>query len=556
MQSGFTGHVTPSEWRWVLTASILLVGLAFIPFLWVFLSNAPDSGWQFMGALHGHIEASAYLSRIRQGMEGNLLVEFLHTPEHHEGIIFQLIYPLLGQVSRLASDSLSPILVFHVARVSVTVFMYLALYQLAATIWMRIRTRRIFFVLVAVGSGLGWVVVVLTGGQTPSQLPIDMILPQISPFFAGLVSVHTPLTIACLALLVAIFVEALRPGIEDSPSVRNKGALAFALGIVLVLLYPEAYVLFALVSIITVAIGWYFARRMTQRELLWLMWSLVPALPILIYDILIIRSNPFVMEWIDQRTFQTINIVQLLVGLGGMLIFGLPSIIRALRRFESDGDRFMIVWLFVGCIGAILPLVIQAHFLVGIMIPLAYFASRSIEDVWIKRIHRLYRRRLFAVLALLLMISNLFALIVPVIPLGSRNPTNSSGLVVSSEYRAALEWLGRQNLRGQVVMASPEIGIWIPAWLGAKTVGVHPTETMDAGVKADMIAEWYQMSAEDECVQSLIRINGFQERYSVNFVIYGSLEARFGEGDCLESLIFVANFGDVEIYQLPAVLPR
>ncbi|PJF20612.1 MAG: hypothetical protein CUN56_15290, partial [Phototrophicales bacterium] len=213
MQSGFTGYVTPGEWRWVLVVSILFVGLAFIPFLWILANNNAESGWQFMGALHAHVDASAYLSRIRQGMEGKLLVQFLHTPENHAAFIMQPIYPLLGQVSRLASDQLSPILVFHVARVSVTVFMYLALYQLAATIWMRIRTRRVFFVLVAVGSGFGWLMLLITGNLKSLTLPIDIILPQVSPFFAGLVSVHTPLALACLALLVAIIIAALRPGV-------------------------------------------------------------------------------------------------------------------------------------------------------------------------------------------------------------------------------------------------------------------------------------------------------------------------------------------------------
>ncbi len=555
MQTGFTGHVTPVEWRWVLVVSIMLVGLAFVPFLWVVINSNADSGWQFMGALHSHVEASAYLSRIRQGMDGDALIQFLHTPESHTRFILQPIYPLLGQISRLASDNLSSILVFHVARVSVTVFMYLALYQLAATIWLRVRTRRMFFILVSVGSGFGWIVLVLTGGNMTSTAPIDLVHSQLSPFFSGLVSVHIPLAIACLALLAAISVSALRPGVDSVPTVRNSGIVAFVLGIVLSLLYPEAYILFALSLGITIGVQWYFAKKITQREILWMGWSLVPALPILIYYVLIIRSNQFVMEWVQQRANYPLDVFQLFIGLGGLLLVGLPSIIRAIRRFESDGDRFMIIWLLVACIGSLLPMNIRAHFLIAIMIPIAYFATRSIEDVWLKYFPRRNRTVVFAITIPFFMISNLLVLLIPLIPLSSATPTESAGLVISTEYRATLEWLDKRVNDREVVLSSPEIGTWIPVWLGGHSVAGHPNETMDAIEKVNAVTDWYQIESLEDCENSLLRVSGFMQKFTVEYVIYGPLERRLGDGVCLQTLNFVASFGDVEIYRVPMAFP-
>lgn len=555
MQSGFTGHVTPFEWRWVLVVSIMLVGLAFVPFLWVVINGNADSGWQFMGALHNHVEASAYLSRIRQGMDGDMLIQFLHTPESHTRFILQPIYPLLGQISRLASDNLSSILVFHVARVSVTVFMYLALYQLAATIWLRVRTRRMFFILVSVGSGFGWLVLVLTGGKTSSIAPIDLVHSQLSPFFSGLVSVHIPLAIACLALLAAITISAFRPGVDSVPTVQNSGIVAFVLGIVVTLLYPEAYVLYAVSLGITIGMQWYFAKEITKREILWMGWSLVPALPILIYFILIIRSNPFVMEWVQQQSNYSLDVFQLFIGLGGLVLVGLPSIMRAIRRFESDGDRFMIIWLLVACIGSLLPMNIRTHFLIGIMIPVAYFATRSIEDVWLKYFPRRNRTLIFATTIPFFMISNLLVLLIPLIPLSSATPTESAGLVISTEYRATLEWLDKRVNDREVVLSSPEIGTWIPVWLGGHSVAGHTNETMDAIEKVNAIQNWYLLTSLEDCENSLLRVNGFMQQFTVEYVIYGPLERRLGDGVCLQTLNFVASFGDVEIYRVPKAFP-
>jgi len=552
MQSGITGHVNPKEWRWVFIVSILLVGLAFIPFLWVVMNNNTESNWQFMGALHSHAEASAYLSRIRQGMEGDILVRFMHTPEPHQSVILQPVYPLLGQVSRLAADNLSPILVFHVARVSVTVFMYMALYQLAATIWTRVRTRRVFFALVAVGSGLGWLSLVLGG----ASIPIDLTYSHLSPFYSGLVSIHVPLTIACLALLGAIVIAALRPGVMTVPTVRNSGLVAFVLGIVLVLLYPEAYLLLVISVVLTVVFQWYFAKQVTNRELLWMMWTLVPALPFLIYNVLVLRSNVFVQEWIQQRSSQVVDPLQLLLSLGILLLIGLPSIYRAIRRFESDGDRYMIIWLLVSCIGALLPIDIRIHFLVGVMIPVAYFATRSIEDVWLQYFQRRYRTITFALVVVLVMISNLVALLTPLIPIASQNSLDSQGLIASRDYGVALNWLEQRVTATDVVLASPEISTWIPLWLGTYTVAGHPHETMDSRMKFDTVADLYQRDNDADCDDALRRLDGFNGRYTINYVIYGLQERQYGDAACLRDLTFVASFGDVEIYQVSTIFPR
>lgn len=555
MQSGITGHVNPAEWRWVFVVSILLVGLAFVPFLWFVINNDADSTWQFMGALHGHVESSAYISRIQQGMRGDVLVQFMHTPEAHSGFILQPIYPLLGQVSRFAADNLSPILVFHVARVSVTVFMYMTLYQLAATIWTRVRTRRVFFVLVSVGSGLGWVSLVTAQLTGIRNVPIDLAYVHLSPFYSGLVSIHVPLAIACMALLGAIIISEFRPGVTTLPTVRNSGVIAFALGIVLVLMDAEAYVTIAIALIITILAHWYFAKKITNRELLWMLWTLVPALPFLIYNILIIRSNPFVQEWIRQRAEYHVDPIQLILALGVMLWIGIPSIIRAVRYFESDSDRFMIIWLLVSCFGVFVPIDIRVYFLVGVMIPIAYFATRSIEDVWIKYIARRYRTLVFSFLAVFLMISNLVVLLTPLIPLMSSNPSNSAGMILSQEYGVALGWLNPRTNSSDVVLASPEVSSWIPVWLGSHSVAGHPYETMTSREKVADVTEFYNYDSDD-CDSAYRRIDGFEQAYTVRYLIYGPMERKLGDGICQDAVIFMASFGEVEIYQLLTQYPR
>jgi len=220
MRSGYSSHITSSEWRWVITISTILVALAFLPFLWVLIVGLTDSPWQFMGALHDYQNSAVSLAHLFEATQGRWLTHFTHTPEPHSSAFLMPIYALLGQFARITS--LSPIVIFHVARVGAGLTMYIALYQLAAMIWMRVRTRRIFFVVVSLGAGFGWFLTPLT--ETFTYL--DVVVPSAFPFHSSLVNVHFPLAIACLAILGGIIVTVTRPGNKDVPSVQNGGVTA------------------------------------------------------------------------------------------------------------------------------------------------------------------------------------------------------------------------------------------------------------------------------------------------------------------------------------------
>src|SRR5664279_1437807 len=253
MQSRQTVHIMSAEWRWVILVGIALVLLAFSPLVWVALRGTP--GWQFMGVLHNYGDGATYISKMRLGYEGSWLVYFQDTPELHSGAFIQVIYLLLGQLSRLIA--VPPIVMFHVARVGAALFMYVAIYQLGATIWMRVRARRIFFVIAVLGAGLGWL---FAGPLNDTAFP-DFAIPEAFSLYSTFMNVHFPLTIACLALLIGLFITAYRPGAEEDRSVDSSWPLASLLSVALAFLYPQALVPIGAALILYVGIVWGQDRR-------------------------------------------------------------------------------------------------------------------------------------------------------------------------------------------------------------------------------------------------------------------------------------------------------
>jgi hypothetical protein len=543
MPSDYTGHVKRAEWRWVVLVSLTLLLISFLPFIIIAGLN-PGSGWQFMGALHHPADAAASISRIVQGAEGRWLVDFLHTPIPQEGALVEPVYALLGHLSQVTLRS--PVTMFHSVRLLAGFFMYLALYQLAASIWVKVRTRREFFVLAAIGSGLGWLYALLLPGQ-PAVL-LDLEVPQAFPFYAGLINVHFPLAIMSLSLLVAALLPVFRPGELSEPGVNNSALSAFLAGLLLSLVYPDALLPVALAFAGSMVARWIGHRKVTVREWRWGLWVLVPALPIVSYLLLTLVTNPAMQTWLLQRGRDLPAVWMLPVGLGLPLLVALPGLWRGITEFEPDGDRFMLLWLLSMLLLSYLPGLGQSM-LAGLMLPVAYFATRSLEDVWLKMINRLTRRRLYIVLIPLIAASHLLVLMLPLTPILSNWPP--SGAILDDEYLAAMTWLEPRTDFDDVVLASPEVSMWIPVWTEARVVYGHPAETLNAPELRSQVYTWYTLDESTDETGDTAACDDLLRILAVDYVVVGFHERDIGAATCAGELEQVLSAGAVDVYQVP-----
>lgn len=524
-------HISAAEWRWVILVASALALLAFAPLVWVAARGIPE--WQFMGALHNYLDGATYYSKMMLGLNGEWLVYFQHTPEAHSGAFIQILYLILGHLSRVSGVPL--MVMFHVTRVGAALFMYVALYQLGATIWMRIRTRRIFFAVVSVGAGFGWLLAPLTQDTT---FP-DLSLPEAFPFYSTLMNVHFPLTLACLALLVSLYVLVFRPGASEDPFIEHGWPLAGLLSIILAFLYPQSLVpiIVAVVALMVSLVLRY--RRIDPTLMRWALATVLPAIPIAIYYGMVVMYNPAMAEWNAQNVTSAPSPIILVLGFGLPLLLSIPGIVRAVRRFERDGDRLMILWLLAMIIAIYLPTNVQRRFAVGMMIPIAYFATRSIEDVWLPRISRRWRTYVFAVLIPVLAISQFLMLFLPVLPAIVGQPIAAQGVFLERDYAVTYGWLNERIRSDTVILAAPIPSAWIPGWAGGRVVYGHPYETLDAEHKRQQVLDWYNRGAN--CAALL-------EEYDVRYVLYGPQEMRLGQTDCLTGLQEIARFGSVTVY--------
>jgi hypothetical protein len=501
--------------------------VSFIPILWVAFSGVTGEQWQFMGILSNYRDGATYVAKMLQGYEGSWLITFRHSPETHNPVLIQVLYPALGHLARLLN--IPSVALFHVARAVASLIMYMAVYYLGATIWPRRRARRVFFTVAGIGSGLGWLWALLTG-QTETP---DLVIPEIFPFYSSLVNIHFPLAIACLCLLFGLLIVAFRPGMNDDPGANNGGLAAMSLGFAVSLLYPQALVPLSLTIIGYVGIASWRRRMGKMRELRWLLAIILPGLPYAAYLFAIVNYNPAVAIWNRQNVTAAPSLLVFLIGLGVPLLMALPAIYRAVRDFHQDGDQLALLWLIAMFVTIYLHTNIQRRFAVGMMIPIAYFATRSLEDFWFQQISRRWRYRLLVAIIPTMTMSYLLIL------LGTMRV--DTGPFLERSYGRAIEWLQDHSQPEDVVLASPEVSLWIPGWIGARVVYAHPYETLNAKVREQQVKEWFASDDRGVCQQLI-------QEFGIRFVVVGPRERAIGEAHCVDNLTEVYSAASVTIY--------
>ncbi|MBK8021350.1 MAG: hypothetical protein IPK19_07915 [Chloroflexi bacterium] len=527
-----TSFITPGEMRWLVFAACVLALLVFAPLIWVALRGTEN--WQFMGVLHNYRDGATYLSKMNIGYEGGWLMRFQHTPEDHAGAFIQVFYLLLGHIARVTT--LPMITVFHIARLGAALIMYGALYQFAAIVWARVRTRRNFFVLVVLGSGFGWLFGLLTGSD---QYPDFALLPEAFPFFSTMVNVHFPLTIACLALLSGLLIAAMRPGSSHLTVLRSGLPVASLLSLSLAILYPQALVPIGGSLALYTALLVIRRNNMAPRALRWLLAIGLPALPFAIYYAVTVRFNPAMATWNAQNVTLAPDLLTFLLGFALPLLLAIPAIWRAARRFERDGDWLMLLWLVAFLISIYLPTNTQRRFAVGLMIPIAYFATRAVEDVWYRLISPRWRGGAIVLGAAVMAFSPLLVLFIPALPSMTGSPDAAIGIFLEEDYAATFSWMRERTEPEDVVLASPVVSAWVPGWVGSRVVYGHPYETLDAAAKEAAVRAWFASGAD---CRTLL------DTYDVRFVIVGPEELALGDTSCIDSMQLAARTNSVAVY--------
>ena len=483
------------EWRWVAIVTLALGVASTLPYLAAW-TMAP-AGQHFTGLLFNPQDGNSYIAKMRQGLEGSWLFRLPYTPEPQDGAPLYLFHLFLGHVARWTGLPL--IAVYHLARVVGGAAMLVMLYVLAACVSDDAREpfgygpldraqgeRRAIFLLAALGSGLGWLVVFF-GYQSA-----DLWVPEAFPVYALLANAHFPLSMGLMAGIAWCGLQIAGGKKQETGGKKQEAGSKrqrwCGLGMILGAVALGAIQPFGLAAVFG-GLGVMLVARVVRERAFpwqavgWVVLAGLVALPYPLYMLQAIQADPALAAWNAQNVTGSPPLWDWALSYGLVLALAVFGVVFAVRR-GSDVDWLLVGWIGVTLVGMYLPwLPLQRRLSLGLGVPLGLSAGAG----WWRGVRPHVKAR-WRGLALGLVVAS--CALTPVFLIVGHLATAPDFYLSDGEW-AAVEWLREEGEPGTVVLCSPRMGLFVPAWAGQPVVYGHPFETVDAEArKAQVEAFW------------------------------------------------------------------
>jgi hypothetical protein len=521
------------EWRFVLILSIIALTVTCIPYALGAALSTEDRA--FGGFVYAVEDCYSYLAKMRQGAEGAWRFHIAYTPEPHPGTLFFPFHLLLGKVAALlpgADLTRRMVWVYHGARVTLGLVLLITVYRFLAACTDRVAVRRLAWLIVTCGGGLGWLLVALGQPGWLGSMPLDFILPEGFTFLVLYAFPHIALARSLLLWGILCLVKAWETPTEaaiQNPDHASRtthhashtrglkwstlaGLLWLAMGLIVPFYVAVAW---AVMGMAWVALALRERRVPWQAGLLAAEAALVSA-PIVAYSTWVFVTDPVYATWAAQNQILSPHPLHYLAA------YGIPLILTALAARDAwRAER--LGWLALAWVAAVpalvyLPFNLQRRLVEGIQVPLSFLAALGILNIrWRGSRARVVPGVLVAGLSLtnvMLVAGNCLLL--------QRQPTpiyRDAGEV------ATLDWLNGQVEPDSVVLAAYETGNYLPARVGARAFVGHGPESIRADEKKALVARFFDSKTENGWRRQLLA------QYGVDYVLWGPAEQRLGDFD-------------------------
>ena len=497
-------RVTRSELRWMLIASLAVILLASLPTLYAWA--LADADHVFSGFVYNAEDGNSYLAKMRLGARGDWLFRLVYTPEEHQGALVYIFYLLLGKLA--AGLGLSHIVVYHLARALLGLGLLLTVYAFTARFTTNVTVRRVAWSLVAIGSGLGWLLTLLGATSWLGSLPLDFWVPEAYAFLVLYSSPHLALAEALLLWAILWTLNAFQG--RGLGWCLYAGLAAFAM----------AWILPFYAGVLAAVMGAYLlALLVRRRRIPWQETGLtvlvgLGALPPVLYSAWVFTTNPAFVAWAAQNRILSPHPIHYLLGFILLLVPAVWGAILALRQGEELW-LLPVAWVLVVPVLLYLPFNLQRRMVAAVQVPLALLAAVGLV-AWFR-----HRRLVLVAYVDIASLSNLLLVAGSLGPIQQRTaPVYRAGDEV-----AALEWLAAHSQPEETVLASFQVGNVIPARTDLRVFAGHGPETLDSAEKRADVRRFFKPDASREWRQTLLK------EYGIDYVIFGPAERSLGDWD-------------------------
>lgn len=477
--------------RWKILATIAAGMLAFEILLVGMMAFSGPKGTRWLGdTMQNASDVAVYLSEIRQGADGNVLLKNLFAVEPHAAR-FDVVWSVLGLIAR---NGIPPFVVHESARILFTLALAAALLSAARSVSESERDARLATLLAFGGVGTGWLYSLWLGANglwKPMTYAAADVVTEfgVSPTLIG--GAHMILSLALLLTALRLIWTA-----AAERSTRRLCIGATAAG-TLLLFHPyfgPLLAVYALVSFVTnrKALGLRHAAAFVGI-------LTVGAIPAIVVYL------PLAFDPVFRSHHLSANVLPLApwpAWIATLLPFGLAFAWRWKRGLQIRADeQWILAWLLAAAVCMALPFPWTRKYTEGLGVALvlltlpAWFALRN----WALRgVVGLQRVAVGTALLLAVFLTPLHILASHAV--WASNPSTQSWFYQTDGVFRAWDYLRMQTASSAVVISDDRwINLWTPAYAGRTVWVAHDHETPDFAAKR---AAWKRLLATDDSLEA------------------------------------------------------
>jgi hypothetical protein len=525
--------ISAPEWRFVLIVGCIALLVASVPYcLGALLATHERIFGGFVYALE---DCYSYLAKMRQGAEGAWLFHIAYTAEPHIGTFYFPFHLLLGKIAALLPGSdltARMVWVYHAARWIFGLGLLLTAYRFIAEFTARVVVRRLAWLMVTFGGGLGWLLVALGQSNWLGSPPLDFILPEGFTFVVLYAFPHIALARTLLLWGILFLLWAWLPN-HASRVTHHMFRVPYSV------LAGAAWLLMGLIVPFYGAAAWAVAgaawvvwsvrsRRPMWREAGQAAIAMLISCPIMLYSAWVFTTDPVYAVWSAQNRILSPHPLHYLAA------YGMPLLLAAFALRDAWREERP-VWLALAWVGVVpflvyLPFNLQRRLAEGVQVPLSLLAAWGLVRITNDQlamtnlqspISRLRWKLAAIVILVILSLTNVL--------LVAGNCLALRGLPApiyrDADEIAALDWLHVQTEPADVVLSSYETGNYLPARVWARVFVGHGPETVHFDEKQALAIRFFDALTDDGWRYELLAY------YGVDYVFWGPAERRLGDYD-------------------------
>ncbi len=531
--------------EWLVVGIVILVVLAItsIPFIYAYKSAPSDK--QFMGVMVNIPDHMQYFSWMRES-QTHILVSNQLTPEYSTPLLFNFLWWTLGRIQVVTG--LTYDVLYQITRLLAGAFVLAATYFFCGVVFTNRTKRWTAFAIAVFGAGFGWIwlIVKYLNHLENIPFPFDIYTSEPNTFFNILAFPHFAIAAGLITVIFSLILLGQR-----SKQMRYAWLAAAASLLLGVQHSYDMFIIYPVIGLYALFI-WTRDRKfpmyLFKLGIIVVLISMWPALQ----AFYITNADAVwkgVLSQFDNAGAWTPNPLHLpiLMGVGWLLaIWALD--IKTPWRDRDDTHLFIMAWFLSHFVLIYIPLNFQIHLLSGWQVVTGVLATiglyRRVLPWLARRFKNVSRQRLVQVATGVLML-----LIIPVnvYLIGWRildlRRAEVPYYLLKTEI-ASLDYLNTHVTSEDVVLASLNMGEFVPMWTGARSFLGHWAQTLDFYGKTDMVKAFYNSTTADSQRQDILRT------YGVDYVIFSPEEAKLGDFDptTVDYLTQVFEEGDTRVF--------